>query len=386
MVTIRPYKKRGKQGFEVDIQVTLPDGTRLRERVKSPVSSKSGSERWGRQREAVLIAQGGRKNDEYGQSEVEPVPTLSEFWPRFVEGHAKANQQKPSTIDTRERIYRNHLQALFADVRLDAIDDEQVQRLKGRLSALKPKTVNCVLTVLAKLLKVAVEWDVIREVPCRIRLLKSAVPVVGFYEEPEYERLVVAAAACDARTHLAVLLGGDAGLRLGEIVALEWRDIDFARDQLKVQRAVYEEGVEGPVVTLPKGGKPRVVPMTARLKAALSAHRHLRGDRVLYRDDAQPASKWWLKGLIDAAERRAGLRRGGRVHILRHTFCSRLASRNVPLLSIKALAGHESLETTQRYMHLSSTAPREAIRALEQIRGDILETGAAGEGNTSDAA
>ena len=57
--------------------------------------------------------------------------------------------------------------------------------------------------------------------------------------------------------------------------------------------------------------------------------------------------------------------RGGPVHILRHTFCSRLAARNVPVLTIKELAGHQSLETTMRYMHLSSAAPREGIRALE---------------------
>ena len=64
-------------------------------------------------------------------------------------------------------------------------------------------------------------------------------------------------------------------------------------------------------------------------------------------------------------------RRGGRVHILRHTFCSRLAARNVPMLTIQALAGHQSLETTQRYMHLSQAAPLEGIRALES-RGTML--------------
>jgi integrase len=66
--------------------------------------------------------------------------------------------------------------------------------------------------------------------------------------------------------------------------------------------------------------------MTRRLKAALQVHRHLRGDRVLYQDDGAAAEKWWLKWALDVAERRAGLRRGGRVHILRHTFCSRLAA------------------------------------------------------------
>lgn len=374
MVKIRPYTKRGKQGFEVDIRLTLPDGSEVRERKKSPVTSRSGTMRWAQQREAEILARGGRKPE--GQVREASAPTLSQFWPRFVEGHAKANQQKPSTLDTRERIYRNHLKPLLGDVALDAIDAEKVQQLKARMSGMKPKTVNCVLTVLAKLLKVAVEWDVISAMPCRIKLLKSATPVVEFYEDAEYERLVAAAAARDARAQVIVLLGGDAGLRLGEMLALEWRDVDLALAQLKVQRAVYE-GDDGTVhVTLPKGGRPRVVPMTARLKAALASHRHLRGQRVLLQDDGQPATKEWLKNLIDGAERDAGLRRGGRVHILRHSFCSRLALRNVPMLSIKALAGHESLETTQRYMHLSAAAPRDAIRALETgpSRGDIVET------------
>ncbi len=100
-------------------------------------------------------------------------------------------------------------------------------------------------------------------------------------------------------------------------------------------------------------------------QAALQEQRHLRGDRVLYRDDGEPADKWCVKWALDVAERRASLRRGTRLHILRHTFCSRLAARNVPMLTIKELAGHRSLETTMRYMHLSEAAPRAGIRALE---------------------
>jgi integrase len=175
--------------------------------------------------------------------------------------------------------------------------------------------VNNVLTVLNKLLKVAVEWRVLPALPCRIRLLKSAKPVVEFYEPHDYERLLAAAASTDSRTHVAALLAGDAGLRLGEILGLEWTDVDFARDLLKVQRAVYDAEV-----TLPKGGKHRIIPMTRRLAAALQAHRHLRGDRVLYRDDGEPAEKWWLKWALDVAERRAGLRRGGRSHPAAHVL------------------------------------------------------------------
>jgi integrase len=124
-----------------------------------------------------------------------------------------------------------------------------------------------------------------------------------------------------------------------------------------VQRAVFDGHV-----TVPKGGRFRVVPLTARLRVALGSHRHLRGPRVLCTEAGESLSKWPLKWMIDTAERRAGLRKGGRVHVLRHTFCSRLAAANVPMLTIKELAGHTSLETTQRCMHLSAAAPREGSR------------------------
>ena len=70
-----------------------------------------------------------------------------------------------------------------------------------------------------------------------------------------------------------VLLGGDAGLRLGEIVALEWGDVDLHARRLTVQ------GPNGAVdVTVPKGGRSRRLPMTLRLTGALRAFRHLRSD------------------------------------------------------------------------------------------------------------
>ena len=59
------------------------------------------------------------------------------------------------------------------------------------------------------------------------------------------------------------------------MVALEWSDVDFKRGQLTVRRGQWE----GEVVA-PKGGRSRVVPMTEALKKALTAIRHLRGDRV----------------------------------------------------------------------------------------------------------
>jgi hypothetical protein len=56
-----PQCNRVKEGWEVDIVMTLPTGEMYRERKKSPVTSKSGSKSWGEQREAELLKNGKKK-------------------------------------------------------------------------------------------------------------------------------------------------------------------------------------------------------------------------------------------------------------------------------------------------------------------------------------
>ena len=64
-----------------------------------------------------------------------------------------------------------------------------------------------------------------------IRLLPIPKPSAGFYDFDEYERLIQAAKSLDRTTQVIVLLGGDAGLRCGEMMALEWRDVDLQKRQ-----------------------------------------------------------------------------------------------------------------------------------------------------------
>ena len=153
-VKVRRYNKRGKSGWEVDIVLKMPDGKVLRERVKAPVSSKSGARYWGEQREVELLRNGKPR------SKLE-VPTLEQFVPRFFEGHVQANRQKPSAVNGVKSILRRHLLPMLGRKRLDEINDEDVQRLKGKLANRSVKTVNNVLTVLSVLLKKAVEWGVL---------------------------------------------------------------------------------------------------------------------------------------------------------------------------------------------------------------------------------
>ncbi|MBP7146456.1 MAG: site-specific integrase [Acidobacteria bacterium] len=371
-VRVRPYRRGG---FEVDILALLPDGTRIRDRRRAPVASRSAALRWGQARERELIRNGRPKQRE-------EVPTLADFAPRFLDGYARANRQKPSGIAAKETALRVHLIPALGNKPLDRIGNEDVQRVKTALSDRSPKTVNNVLTVLNTLLKVAVEWGIVERMPCTVRLLRVTQGRAGFHDFHEYERLIEAARAVDSNALVVVLLGGEAGLRCGEMMALEWTDVDTTRRQLQVERSEWKGKV-----TVPKGGRSRIVPMTSRLAAALTAHRHLRGPRVLCQPDGQSLTQKMVRVLVQKAARRAQLKNQS-VHILRHTFCSHLAMRGAPARAIQELAGHKDLSTTQRYMHLSPAAIESAIRLLDRSTqhrgtGDGVETGSAEKHNQS---
>jgi integrase len=363
-VRVVPY---ANGGWEVDIRLRLPNGERHRERRVISNLSKSAATRWGQERERHLL--------QHGPAEPKKeVPTLEEFAPKFLDGHARANRQKPSGIAAKETILKVHLIPLLGAKRLDAITNEDVQRVKSHLKAKAPKTVNNVLTVLGVTLKKSVEWGVIERMPCTIRLVPAPKPSVRFYDFGEFERLVSAAVAFDPRAALIVLLGGEAGLRSGEMVGLEWTDIDFVTGQICVQRSAWKGQV-----AVPKGGRIRHVSMTRRLERALRDARHLRGPRVLQRNEGGPLTEALVQALVGRAASKANLRNNG-PHILRHTFCSHLAMRGAAPRAIQELAGHQDLGTTQRYLHLSPAAAEGAIRLLDQPaphfgrgRGDLGE-------------
>ena len=293
------------------------------------------------------------------------MPTLEVFAPRFIEGHARANQHKPSGIAAKETILRVHLIPRLGGKSLDAITTEDVQRLKSALRTKAPKTVNNVLTTLNTMLRMAVEWGVITEMPCTMRLLTVPRSEMAFHDFPAYEQLVEAAQAMDGNAALIVLLGGEAGLRCREMMALGWSDVDLGQGHLRIRRSEWKGQM-----TAPKGGCLRYVPLTVRLAEALRQHRHLRGDRVLMRQDGKVFTQKMVQDRVRWAARRAHVDAG--VHILRHTFCSHLAMRGAPARAIQELAGHQDLSTTQRYMHLSPAAKDSAIRLLNQSTPTIV--------------
>jgi len=172
-------------------------------------------------------------------------------------GCARADRQKPSGIAHKEGVLRVHVIPFLGPKKLDAIRNEDVQRLTARLHDRSPKTVNNLLTVLNTMLKKAVEWAVLDRTPCVLRLLKVSQAKFDFYDFAEFETFLAAATALSPQAHLIALLSGEVRLRTGEMRALVWTAIDFGRRQICFSKSVWRGQVG-----LPKGNRIRHVPLT----------------------------------------------------------------------------------------------------------------------------
>jgi integrase len=141
-----------------------------------------------------------------------------------------------------------------------------------------------------------------------------------------------------------------AGLRQGELLALRWRDVDFAGSALTVARAM-SAGVESTT----KSGRVRRVPLADQAAAALdrlSRREHFTapGELVFCNVFGRPLDGSALRRRYRRAQNAAEVR-PLRFHDLRHTFGSLLAARGVDVVTIQSAMGHSALRTTGRYLH-----------------------------------
>jgi integrase len=291
-------------------------------------------------------------------SPAKEVPNFETFADEFMETYVAANN-KPSERHAKKGILKIHLRPIIGPRRLDQISLREIKQLKAKLlkAELTPKRINNILAVLSKILSYAKEVEVLQSVPA-VKLLKLPPAKFDFLTFEELE-LLVEAGKSEPEWRTAILVGAEAGLRMGEIIAHEWGDIDLRKREMTVMRSSWHGQV-----TSPKSGRSRRIPLTERLTAAIKDHRHLRGTRIFCGPGGEPWTRHLMRKRLYWIYKRAGLRETG-WHVLRHTFCSHLAMRGAAPKAIQELAGHTTLTMTMRYMHLAPTALREAISRLD---------------------
>jgi integrase len=270
-------------------------------------------------------------------------------WLRYVE-HDR--QRRPSTLRDYRLVVDRVLGPALGEAPLDALTSNHVDAFRAGLVAegrLSGRTINKYLALIHGILKRAQ----------RVYGL-SANAAAGVERQParrsgdfdvlsasEIEALVRAAGSPQDAALFAT--AAYTGLRLGELRALRWGDVDFGKRLVHVRRS-YVERSEG----VPKSGRVRSVPMIDQVAVVLdglSRREHFTGedDLVFGNELGEHFDDSALRRRFYAARMRAGLKRF-RFHDLRHTFGT-LAVQVFPLSDVKAYMGHADIATTMVYVH-----------------------------------
>jgi integrase len=270
-------------------------------------------------------------------------------WLRYVEHDRK---RRPSTVRDYKIVVDKVLVPALGEAPLESITSAHIDAFRAALvdeGRLSPRTVNKYLALIHGILKRAQ----------RVYGL-SANAAAGVERQParrsgdfdvlsasEVEALVRAAASPQDAALFST--AAYAGLRLGELRALRWRDVDFGKRLIHVRRS-YVERDEG----VPKSGRVRSVPMidqVARVLDELSRRELFTGDEdlVFCNDLGEHFDDSALRRRFYTARMSAGLKRI-RFHNLRHTFGT-LAVQVFPLSDVKAYMGHADIATTMIYVH-----------------------------------
>lgn len=228
----------------------------------------------------------------------------------------------------------------------------------------------------------AEEWGYIQHNPA----LKTRLPR-RVYSEPRValppEQVRKLAAALDEPARSLALLLALTGLRVGELLALRWGNVDVKAQVLRVSETVYEGHFDKPKTKR----SARIVPFgtqTAEIFVALRPHGVDPNALVFASKEGTPLDRRnLLKRYVKPAAKKMGLHVNW--HLLRHSYATMLDGVGTPLGTIQSLLGHATPEITREYyLHAIPAEQRRAAESVERLVLGLKWTQAA-DGETSAA-
>lgn len=290
---------------------------------------------------------------------------VAEDWLRYVEDDRK---RRVSTVTDYRRLVDSALLPEFGHLPLEAMTVERIDLYRQALvreGRLSPRSINKRLRVLNGIFRRAMRTRGLATNPVA---LVERQPVrdsgdLAIYTLEEVEAL--ARAASFEQEAALYRVAAYTGLRMGELRALRWENVDFAKQNLLVRRNLTY-GHE----TTSKSGRIRSVPLSDQVIAALDGLSRrdsftAPGDIVFCNEVGAPLDDSIIRRRFYETLKRAGLRRL-RFHDLRHVFGT-MAAQAFPVPDVQAMLGHADMATTQRYLHY--TPNPDAAARLSKLFG-----------------
>ena len=281
--------------------------------------------------------------------------------------------KKQSTYIKYMLIYSNHLEKPFSNMELNKITDSlAAEKFSGPLSNSTRKSIYCVLN---QILKFASRKYSFLVPNLKNPVLESCCKPVEVLTRTEQGRLLSSLYSETDLFKTAILLCLYTGLRLGELCALKWSDIDFENGLVKVSSTVqrlYIEGEEtktGLLETSPKSEfSRREIPLSSAVADKIVGFKNR---KTYVFGGMKPVEPRTMQNHFKKIIREAGLP-DKNFHILRHTFATNCVEGGTDVKSLIEILGHSDVQITlNRYVHPSMDTKRRYIDSLSAFYGQI---------------
>jgi integrase len=262
--------------------------------------------------------------------------------------------RNPKTAEKTVTAFKSSFPKLM-DFQLSDINAWEIEKWRNKRLAdgVKPATTNRQINTIKGCLSRAVEWGVIDSHDLRkVKTLTVDNSKVRYLSKDEESRLRESLKSCDtAFLEVIVLLAMNTGMRKGELLSLQWHDINFDNKILTVD---FQNA---------KSGNTRHLPLNTEAFNQLIHWQKLSGSEgyVFKGRNNEPLKDFpslWAEILDEANITHF------RFHDLRHHFASKLVMASVDLNTVRELLGHSDLKMTLRYAHL---APEHKAAAVNLI-------------------
>jgi integrase len=282
------------------------------------------------------------------------APTVNDLIERFVEEHV--SRKRPHTQYDYRNVIERHIRQALGGKKVAEVAWSDVDALHRKITkAGRATQANRVVAVASKMFALAIKWR-----------LRPDNPVRGVERNQEHKRKRYLSAAelkrlTDALDRLDDQQAADifrfcllTGCRSGEAMSARWENVDLSAGKWSKPGSTTKQKTD------------HIVPLSAPAKQLLAGLRRRTNGPWVFPADSKPGhrvtvQKTWLA--VCRAAKIAGLR----VHDLRHSFASQLASSGASLPLIGSLLGHSNPATTHRYAHLFDDPQREAVERVGRI-------------------
>ncbi len=294
---------------------------------------------------------GNRERRQAAETSSQPW-TLDRLWEA-----CRVQLRDNSSARTDSGRYERHLRRPFGGREPGGISKLELDRL--RISLLRthsPQTVKHVLALLKRIISFGCGHGWIAPLPFKIELPPVDNVKTEDLSQEQLRRLIAVLEANSSTAALMMRLALCTGMRRGELLKLQWSDVDFERGFIHLRE--------------PKGGRSQKIPLNSSARELLlavprqSGHVFPAKDGGPLRDISKEARK-----IKEAAGLPADFRP---LHGLRHVYATMLASSGkVDMFTLQKLLTHKSPQMTQRYAHYRDEA---MLRAANEVSGILAET------------